>query len=217
MSKKSRLRALKAKQLEEKRIYEREEQLLAERARSGEESRMPKRYRKAGSAEKAGKKSRRKEHWIYSAIKLVMLIPYAVNGLFFGLITVIAVTVVGLHGIGNSMAYAILAADALMTFGLVFAFLRKYILSFVFSASGSGLFFGVGVKFVSKIQYYMENYAVPEENKNMDIKYMLYFYPILLVALCSTVLLVMTAAGRILAKKREKERFNNMPVKSIID
>lgn len=208
MSKKSRLRAAKAKQLEQQRLFEKEEAELEKRAKISSESRAVKKYKKAAV---------KKEALIFKILKAVMLVPYAVNGLFFGLITVIAVLTIGLNGISDGMAYAILGADAAMTVGIVFTFLQKYIAGFVFSAGGSLLLFGVGVRFVSKIRFYMSNYYVDPENRNMDVKYMLYFYPVLLVAVCSAAMLTVVIVGKIRRRKRERDRFNNSPVKSIID
>ena len=208
MSKKSRLRAQKAKQLEQLRRLEIEEREEREMAKNGSQSKSAKKYMKS---------ARRKEPKVYLILKLLMLIPYAVNGLFFGCVTILAVLFVGINDIGNSMAYKLMIALAAMTVGIVFEFLRKYILGFVFSGFGSGLFFGVGVSFVRKIQYYMETRYVAPENAKMDIKYMLQFYPIGLIAVFSFALLAISVAEKMIKRKREKDRYNNQPVKSIID
>lgn len=208
MSKKSRLRALKAKQLEEKKQLEEQEQLEKEKAKKGARSKAAQKYAKSAG---------RKEPKIYLILKLLMLVPYAVNCLFFGGITVIAVLFVGLNDIKASMAYEIVAAVAVITAGIVFEFLRKYILGFILCSAGGGVFLGVGVGFVSRIQSYMETNYVPPESANMDIRYMLYFYPSAIIIAASAALVTITLIRSSIKRKREKERYNNLPVKSIID
>lgn len=208
MSKKSRLRALKAKQLREQESFGREEQQEKLQAKNGAQSRSAKKYIKS---------AKRKEHIAFKVIKVIMLFPYAVNCLFFGLVMVTAILFVGINDIEKTTAYVLLAEIAAVTLGLVFAFFRKYILTFIFSGGGSIMFFYEGVKFVRKIRYYMANYYVPPENAHMDIKYMLFFYPSIIIAVCSAALLTVTAVKAVLKRKREKDEFNNRPTKSIID
>ncbi|MBP1573538.1 MAG: hypothetical protein J6A55_07020 [Oscillospiraceae bacterium] len=211
MSRKSRLRALKAKQLTAQKEYENYENELKEQAREGKRSRAAVKYEKKGKKELL-----RKEPLFVKALRFVMLLPYAVNGLFLGTITVIAILFLDLD-MPNSKAYFILASDVLLTAGLILTFMKKYIPAFGFNAVGTGLFVSVGVSFVSRIQKHMETHHVDPENANMDVKYMLYFYPMLILGICSAVLLAYTIIKTVNRKKRERERFNNMPVKSIID
>lgn len=211
MSKKSRLRALKAKQLSAQKEYEQYENELKEQARGGKRSRAAVKY------EKKGKKALiRKEPVFAKILRFVMLLPYAVNGLFLGSITVIAILFLDLD-MPDSKAYLILASDVLITSGLIFTFMKKYIPAFGFNAVGTGLFVSVGVSFVTKIQNHMETHHVDPEYANMDVKYMLYFYPMLILGICSAVLFVYKIVTIINRRKRERDRFNNMPVKSIID
>lgn len=211
MSKKSRLRALKAKQLSEQREYEQFENELKAQAKDGKRSRAALKY------EKAGKKAlKRKEPVWIKMLKFVMLLPYAANGLFLGGITVIAILFLDLDMPG-SKAYIIIGSMAVLTIGLVLTFLKKYIPAFGPCAVGTGMFVSVGVSFVSRIQDYMQTHHVDADKANMDIKYMLYFYPMLILGICSAVLFVYSIIIRIKRAKRERERFNNQPVKSIID
>lgn len=208
MSKKSRLRAQKAKQLREKEELERAEQQEKLQARNGVQSKSAKKYIKS---------AKMKEHIAYKVIKVIMLVPYAVNCLFFGLVMTIAILFVGINDIEKTTAYFLLAEIAAVTVGLVFAFLRKYILTFIFAGGGSIMFFSEGVKFVNKIHYYMQNYYVAPENSKMDIKYMLFFYPSIIIAVCSAALLAMTVFSFMKKRKRAKDEYNDRPTKSIID
>ncbi len=208
MSKKSRLRAQKAKQLREKEELEREEQQEKLKAKNGAQSKSAKKYIKSAKA---------KEHIAYKAIKVIMLVPYAVNCLFFGLVMTIAILFVGINDIEKVTAYFLLAEIASVTLGIVFAFLRKYILAFIFAGGGSVMFFSEGVKFVGKIHYYMQNYYVSPENSKMDVKYMLFFYPSIIIAVCAAALLAMKIFAAVRKRKRAKDEYNDRPTKSIID
>lgn len=207
MSKKSRLRAQKAKQLlkqKENELYEAEEMI---RARNGEKSKSVLKYEKAAASKEKG--------WM-KPLKFIMLLPYLINGVFLGTITVIAILFLDLN-MPDSKAYLIIGAMAFITVGLVLTFLKKYLAAFLPCAVGTGMFVSVGYSFVSYIQDYMSTHHVDPDMQNMDIKYMLYFYPMLLLGICSLVLFV--ARIIIIAKehKRETEKYNNLPVKSIID
>ncbi len=207
MSKKSRLRAQKAKQLIQQKELERQEAEQAIKARTGGKSR---------SALKYEKQALKKENGLVKALKIIMLLPYLVNGVFLGTITVIAILFLDLN-MPDSKAYLIIGAMVLATIGLVLTFLRKYILAFLPCGIGTGMFVSVGVSFVTRIQNHMENFYVDESMKNMDIKYMLYFYPMLIFGVCSLLLFALKIITLLRDKKREKDRYNNLPVKSIVD
>ena len=137
MSRKSRLRALKAKQLTAQKEYENYENELKEQAREGKRSRAAVKYEKKGKKELL-----RKEPLFVKALRFVMLLPYAVNGLFLGTITVIAILFLDLD-MPNSKAYFILVSDVLLTAGLILTFMKKYIPAFCFNSVGTGLFVSV--------------------------------------------------------------------------
>ncbi len=207
MSKKSRLRAQKAKELIRKKEAEAYEQEEIRAARNGKRSRAAIKYEK--------KSLLREPIWKRIA-KILMLVPFGVNGLFLGGITVIAILFLNLN-MPDSKAYLIIAGDLLIATGIVLTFMRKYIIAFPFSAVGTGLFVSVGYSFVSKIQSFMKTTYVEPDKQNMDVKYMLYFYPMLILGVLALSLFIAELVKLIRKNKREKERFNNMPVKSIID
>lgn len=208
MSKKSRLRALKAQQIEEQKRLEAEEKLEKAEAKKGAQSKSAKKYIRS---------AKRKEPKVYPILKMLMLIPYAVNCVFFGGVTVIAILLQGVNDVEPITAYEIIIAIAVIALGLVFEFLRRYILGFIFCSAGSGLFLSVGAGFVSKIQYYMDNYYIDPSKQKMDIEYMWRFYPAALILAFSAALMIITVIRKIMKRRKEKERYNNQPVKSIID
>lgn len=208
MSKKSRLRALKAQQIEEQKRLEAEERLERSEAKKGAQSKSAKKYIRS---------AKRKDPRVYPILKTLMLIPYAVNCIFFGGVTVIAILLQGVNDVEPITAYEILIAIAVIAIGIVFEFLRRYILGFIFCAAGSGMFLSVGAGFVSKIQYYMDNYYIDPSKQKMDIEYMWRFYPAALILAFSAVLMAVTVVRKVMKRRKEKESYNNRPVKSIID
>ena len=201
MSKKSRLRAEKAKQLEAQRNNELEEIKL----------------KKNGAKQsKSLKKFVNSEPTIYRVLKIIMLFPLAVNAIYFGGITVIA-SLINEISLSNVKTGCLITGIILLCASVACAFFRKYIISFLFSATGTILYLYTGLSMISYVKDRLENYAVEDKLKNMDTKYELYFLPILVLTACSTALLVVKIVSVAVKKKRRRDEFNNSPVKSIIE
>ena len=101
--------------------------------------------------------------------------------------------------------------------GILFAFFKKYIVSFVLSVGGTVSFLKAGGYLIKRIQDKLSTTAVDQSLQNMDKEYMWRFYPIVGVAVISTVLLICTAIRKLMERKRLQRERDNAPVESIID
>ncbi|MCD8094703.1 MAG: hypothetical protein LUE12_01035 [Ruminococcus sp.] len=170
---------------------------------------------------KGAKKLRRKAKRGYTGAFIVLFIiimtaAFCYSGFFYG-----GVTMVGSFGgyaelIARKTAALMGIGDVIMLVGIVLCMCKKYILQAPFCLIGAAVYMYSAYKIVSDIQQRMETVYLGEDLEDMDIQYMLYYYPILLVALFSLVLLGIAIVRIIRRKRKEKIERDNAPVESIV-
>ena len=162
---------------------------------------------------KAMKKFIRKESAWVKLIKFIMVLPFLYSGFFYGGITVISIFKKTIN-INTYVGTIILISLIAMLGGLILAFKRFYISSFAVSLVSVLVYF-----FITK-KYFVDfatGKVTVSGNINPQYKYMIWFYPILLFLLCSFILLIIDIFRLIKKKRREKEKRDNAPTKSIVD
>jgi uncharacterized membrane protein YphA (DoxX/SURF4 family) len=211
MSKKDRLKAEKEKQLIRQREIEEEERLEAEEAKLKRSKAAKKLMRKA-------KRAKRKEPIFFVILKILMIVPFGYSGFFYG--GVLAVGVFGKYIEETPptwVGWCTVAGVVLIGIGIIIAFFRKYLVSFIINCVGTGVFLKAAQYMIDAIQYKLENYSVDDEYLDMDKQYMLYYYPIVGVVAISLVLLIASIVRKILAKKRAQYERDTAPVESIVN
>ena len=195
MSKSARLKKIKEERMKNDEIF-----------RKKEEARK-------NAPSKAMKKFISKESFWVKLVKFIMVLPFLYSGFFYGGITVISIFKKTID-ISTYVGIIILICLIAMLAALILSFKRFYISSFVLS------FISVLAYFLITKKYFVD-YAtgkVTESgNINPQYKYMIWFYPILLFLLCSFILLVIAVIRLIKKKRREIEKRDNAPTKSIVD
>lgn len=214
MSNKSKQRLKKAKELEDKlnremQEYEREQK---EAAKS----------RQSKAAKKMIKKSKRKKPFgepiYYFILKMLMIVPFGYSGFFYG--GVLAAGVLG-GAINDSppkwVAWCVVAGVLVMGAGIIFAFFKKYIVSFVLTVVGTIPYMKSALYMIHKTQNYLSNRVVDPALQDLDKRYMMYYYPILGVALLGAILLIISRITKYKLKKKHRYEQDTAPVKSIVD
>lgn len=210
MSKKDRLRKEKEKQLAKQRAEEQAEKEFKENF-SG--SKAVSKYKK--------QKGKVCEPAYYLVIKLLMLIPYGWSGFFWG--GVLSIAILGnminqfeFSTLSEKTAVYIIIGVVVMAGALVLEFFRKYILGFVASAVGVGLYIKGVNEYIKPITEYLKTKAVEESLLGMDKTWMYRCYPIWAFLVLSGILLGINVVTRIVKAKKEKNIRDNAPVKSIV-
>lgn len=210
MSKKDRLRKEAEKQLAQKKREELEEKKVKE---SFSESKNVKKYKK--------QKGKVSEPAYYLPLKLLMLIPFGYSVFFWGGVLVIAI----LGGMVNEFSFSelseatavwIIASAAVMVGAMVLEFFRKYAAGFVLALAGTIMYFHGVNQYIKPITKYLSEKAVKEELLDMDKKWMYRCYPAAAFALIAFVILLIKLITVYVHYKREKEKRDNAPVKSIV-
>ncbi|MCD7741478.1 MAG: hypothetical protein LUI06_04675 [Ruminococcus sp.] len=207
MSKKSRLKKQKEKQVEMKKLADLEELEEIEAAKHRES--------------KGAKKMRRRARRGYANVLMIlftilMLAAFLYSGFFYGGVTIVGAVGGAAEFIPKKTALIMGIGDCLMVIGIVLCFCKKYKVQAIFSLSGSLAYLYAGHKIILDIQQRMEEVYVEEELQNMDRDYMLYYYPILILTLFSLVLLIISIVKAIKKKRRDKHEADNAPVESIV-
>lgn len=208
MSKKSRLKAQKDKQIQMKRLADLEELEEKEAAK----------YKESRSAKKMRRSAKRGyTNLLFVLMKLLMLAAFLYSGFVYG-----GIMIVGAFGdmadfIAKKTAAFILSGDVLMIVGLVLVFLNKYKLQAFFNIIGSALFGYAANIIVKDIQQRLEHTYVEPELASMDRQYMGYLYPIFIITVLSVVFLIIGTVRFIKRKNKEREQKDNAPVSSIVD
>ena len=216
MSKKDRLKAQKEKQEKERKELEELEKKQAELSRSSE-SKSARKMRE--QAKKHEKKFRPFGEPVYFLIlKILMLVPFAYSGFFYG-----GVLAAGVFGgaiddkppvwVGWCTVIGVLVIGA----GIFLAFFKKYIASFVFNSAGTIVFLKAAQYMIDKIKGYLSQRAVEESLQNMAKQYMKYYYPITGVIIISFVLLICSIVINRCKKNKLRHEQETAPVKSIIE
>lgn len=167
----------------------------------------------------SARKMLKREPWALLVLKLLALVPFGYSGFFYGGVTVagvftgaMAVTEEG--ALTTASAYVMLTGILLMILGILLSFFKKYIASFISNA--------VGVAFFLHVAYYrVINFAAnrvsSEGDIDLDEKYMLWYYPILIFLFLSLVMAVISVILKIKKKRRERHERDYAPVESIVD
>lgn len=212
MSKKDRLKAQSQKQLREKRELEEEEREEKERAKSRRSKSARKLMRKA----KYGRYG--KEPLGFTLIKLLMLLPFAWSGVYYGLIMIF-----GTFGgyiepqPPQWVGWTMLAGDVLVLAGIVIEFLKKHIPSMAVIAVGTGLYLRASQYFIDYLSGQLDKVYVEEDMRSIDREYMKHHYPMGAVAALEAVILIWWIIIKIKAAKRLKYEQETAPVQSIVE
>lgn len=168
---------------------------------------------------KASEKFMKKEPLPILLIKIVMLASFLYSGFFYGGVTVVgvytgAMTVTEKGALTLGSANAMLAGILIMLLGLMIAFFKKYIISFLASVGGALIYLYVAYERVIK---FASGRVSASGDVNPQTKYMLWYYPIAVFAAGSFVLLTVSVIMKIKKKRRLREMRDNAPVKSIVE
>ena len=144
---------------------------------------------------------------------------FACIGLLFMMLFLYAKTQqIGVSFLRFLLLVGAMAAGVVVMFaGILFAFFKKYIVSFILSLGGMISFLKAGGYLIKRIQDKLSNSAVDQSLQNMDKEYMWRFYPIIGVAVISAALLICTIIRKLIERKRLQRERDNAPVESIID
>ena len=212
MSKKDRLKKQSQKQLRERRELEEEER----------EEREAARHRKSKSAKKLLYKTKYgrygKEPWAFLFLRLLMLIPFAWSGIYYGLIVIFGTF--GGYIVPQPpqwVGWTMLAGDILILAGIIIEYLKKHIPAFVFIAAGTGLYLKASQYFINYLSDRLDKVYVEEEIRGIDREYMKHHYPMAAVAVLELCILIWWIILKILAAKKQKHERDTAPVKSIVD
>lgn len=212
MSKKDRLKAQAEKQIQARREQEEQER----------EEREAARHKQSRSAKKMMKKAKHgrygKEPIGFMILKLLMLVPFAYSGLYYGLI-MISGTLLGYiePQPPEWVLWFMLIGELLVLAGIVVEFFKKHIPSFVAIAVGTGLFVRASKYFVDYIRARFEEVYVTASLEGMDTDYIKHLYPMIAVAAISLIILIWWIVLKILAARRKKRLRDTAPVRSIVD
>ena len=211
MSKKDRLKAQKEKQDKLKRQLELEEQEERELARQKQSKSARKMMKKAKRSHPNG------EPIYYSILKILMLLPFAYSGFFYGGVTIVGILGKYIEPVPPKWVLITMSAGIVAALvGIIFSFFKKYIVSFVLSTGGVISFLKGGSYLINRIQNKLETTAVDETLQHMDKDYMLRFYPFASIALLSFVLLVCTIIRKLIDRKKKQLAKDTAPVESIV-
>ena len=210
LSKKDRLRKQKEKQLELLRLEEQEEKAFK---KSFTESKTARKYKKS--------KDKASQPLYYLILKLSMLVPFLWSGFFWGGVLSIAilwdiVNDYGFSPVSNKTAIFIIVGVGVMAAALVFEFLKKHLVGFVLSLTGVLIYLNNVNDYIKPITEYLKTKAVDPALAGMDKKWMTRCYPIWAFAVISFAIFVIDFVIKRVKARKEKEKRDNAPVKSIV-
>lgn len=195
MSKSERLKKIKESEMKNNEIFRKKEE------------------ERKNAPSKAMKKFIRKESVWIKLIKFIMVLPFLYSGFFYGGITVISIFKKTID-INTYVGTVILICLIAMLGALILSFKRFYISSFAVSLVSVLAYFFITKKYFVD---YATGKVTESGNINPEYKYMIWFYPILLFLLCSLILLIIDIFTLVKKKRREREKRDNAPTKSIVD
>lgn len=168
---------------------------------------------------KASKKFMKKEPLTLLIIKIIMLASFLYSGFFYGGVTVVgvytgAMTVTEKGALTLGSANAMLIGILLMLAGLILAFFKRYIISFIASISGTLIYLYVAYERVIK---FAAQRVSASGDLNPQTKYMLWYYPIAAFAAGSLALLTVSIVIGVNKKRKARKMRDNAPVKSIVE
>lgn len=186
--------------------------LKEERLENDEDFRKKEEKRKNASSKTVKKFLKKESIWL-RLIKFIMILPFLYSGFFYGGITVISIFKKTIN-VETYVGTVILICLIGMLAAIILAFKRFYISSFGFSIVSVLVYFFITKKYFVD---YATGKITEDGNINPQYKYMIWYYPILLLLLCSTVLMIIALVRIIRKKIKEKAKRDNAPTKSIID
>lgn len=212
MSKKDRLKARSQQQIRERREREEEER----------EEREAARYRQSKSAKKLLNKTKYgrygKEPLGFLFLRLLMLVPFAWSGIYYGLIVIF-----GTFGgfiepqPPKWVGWTMLAGDVIVLAGIIIEYLKKHIPAVVSVAVGTGLYLKASQYFINYLTDRLGKVYVDEGIKDIDREYMKHHYPMAAVAVLELCILIWWIIIKVRAAKRKKHEEETAPVKSIVE
>lgn len=213
MSKKSRLKKQKEKQIQMKKLADLEELEEKEAAKHKESKGAKKMRRKAKHGYVNG---------LLLALKMIMTAAFLWSGFFFGGVLTVGV----LNGYvyidtdtlaPHWVAYFTLAGSVIIFAGIVLSFLKKYLISFALTLTGNVLFMRAVGYIIRILKENLEKRAIDPSLNGMDRTYMIRYYPILITLVMSAVMLIIWIVQTAKRRRREKSERDNAPVASIVD
>lgn len=205
MSKKDRLKKEKEKQI---LAQKKQEMSDIEEKENFKESKALKKYKKTVTEPK-----------FYLAAKLLMLVPFGWSA-FYGLVLSGAILMnlankYDFTEFSTKTAVLILGGILVTALSLVLHFCKKYIGGFAFSLAGTLLYIKGANEFILPIDNYLETNIVENMDKYVRL-WKIRCYPMWAVVGVSAVILTVTLVRKHIAKKKQREKFDNTPVKSIV-
>ncbi|MBQ9375919.1 MAG: hypothetical protein IJU04_06255 [Ruminococcus sp.] len=213
MSKKDRLKAQKEKQDKILKESEKQELLEIEEAK-GKMSKAAKKYRK-----KAGIESKKNyDGFLMKVLRLLTLIALIYPGLYYCIITVSGIAMGKMSNTPKWVATVMAIGMGVIIIGVVLAFLKKYIISFVIVLAGTIAYMKGARYIVHFLSKKIANYSGAKPSlMTLDKQYMWYYYPIMIVTLLTFIMALISFVRKIKKKKRIQRARDNAPVKSIIE
>ncbi|MBQ8964976.1 hypothetical protein [Ruminococcus sp.] len=212
MSKKDRLKARHQKQLQAKRELEEEEQEAREEARRRQSKSAKKLLRKT----KYGRYG--KEPLGFLFIRLLMLLPFAWSGVYYGLIMIFGTFGGYIDPQPPAwVGWCMLAGDVLVLGGIIVEFFRKHIPAMAVIAVGTGLYLRASQYFIDYLSNRLDEVWVEEDMQNINTEYMKHHYPMGAVAVLELIILIWWIILKVLAAKRAQYQRDTAPVKSIVE
>lgn len=172
------------------------------------------------------KKIKQKEPAVFVIFKLIMIAFFMWSGFFWGIVTALGIQFGYIFGedylyIPKTVAWELLAGDAVLVVAIVIAFFRKYIISFALQIAGCVIYLKGASPIVSGLeQFFKDHTATDSSGRSLEAlpkEYMLRHYPIAGVAVCGFILVVLKIIFGIIKRRKQKQKADNAPVKSIID
>lgn len=208
MSKKSKLKKQHERQLEQKRRDELEDRQEKEKA-----------LRRGSMAAKKMRRAARRGYinGLMIFFTLIMTAAFIYSGAVYGTWTIYGSLTGIAELIPHSVAYAMLAGNALMVTGIVLSFCGKHILQGIFSLTGTGAYLWGALSVINDLKERLSRKGVVPDYYDMDKQYMRYYLPILVLTVFSLIIMIYGIATRAGEQRRLKRQRDNAPVKSIID
>ena len=116
----------------------------------------------------------------------------------------------------NKTAIFIIVGVGVMAAALVFEFLKKHLVGFVLSLTGVLIYLNNVNDYIKPITEYLKTKAVDPALAGLDKKWMTRCYPIWAFAVISFAIFVIDFVIKRVKARKEKEKRDNAPVKSIV-
>ena len=159
-----------------------------------------------------------KEPWMFMVIKLLMLLPFAWSGIYYGLIMIFGTFGGYIEPQPPAwVGWCMLAGDIIVLGGILTEFFKKHIPAFVVIAVGTGLYLRAAQYFIDYLTDRLDKVWVEEEMQSINTDYMKHHYPMAAVAALELIILVWWIILKLLASRKAKLLRDTAPVKSIVE